>query len=864
MAWWKLPVRPAWPPSGGFLLGTILIVGGGLTAWSYALQRQQENAIAVAQFRGDAEDLGVEVQELIVHSSTLTQTAAALSRTLPRLDAAIWHNFVQELAPFGSQSGLVGYGIAEQVAITAVDGYSDRMTREAGRRIGIFPRQGAGPYWPLTYAEPEMLAKRAVGFDLGSDPTRRRAMQYARDTGEAAMSGSIAVAFAGEARSPPGFLMFYPLYFGDKSPQGEAERRAALRGFAVAVFRFDLLMASLANSAKGHWVLSLFDMDSDEPQLAYRSSDASEVADEDFHHRIAVVFGGHNWRLQVAATSAYLTQADRQQSTMILALGGFLTLAAATLAFTLASGRQRAEALAANMTKELRTSEQRFRALTKLSSDWYWEQDENYRFTTVVAEFAQIRLDRSAAIGNRRWDMPTDLSEDQWQAHQAILDARGSFRDFEFRLRVSPTEWRWHSVNGEPVFADDGRFVGYRGTGRDITERQEARQQLALTSFALDKIHEQAHLFDADQRIVYVNQEACRALGYGRDELMALSLFDFDPDMTLDRLLELQSRIRETGHVTFETRHRSKDGRVFPVEVTVSIFHFAGQRFDLTLARDISERKRYEDELLRHRDHLQEMIDEQTAGLLKAKLEAEQANQAKSEFLANVSHELRTPMHAILSYAGLGRDKVGHLSAEKLAEYFDRIQASGGRLLHLINDLLDLSKLEAGKFLLDRRISDPVELCRWVLADLDPLLTAKHLTTRFDANGEVGDINADAERVGQVLRNLLANAIRFSPTGGEVAIIVSPGTLPGRREGDFGTIPAVRIVVADRGIGIPDGELEAIFGKFVQSSKTRTGAGGTGLGLAICREIVLNHHGQIRACNRTGGGAEFEILLPTH
>jgi signal transduction histidine kinase len=316
--------------------------------------------------------------------------------------------------------------------------------------------------------------------------------------------------------------------------------------------------------------------------------------------------------------------------------------------------------------------------------------------------------------------------------------------------------------------------------------------------------------------------------------------------------------------MTFETRHRNKDGRIFPVEVAVSAVHFAGQRFDLTLTRDISERKRYQDELLRHRDHLQEMVDEQTAGLLKAKLEAEQANHAKSEFLTNVTHELRTPMHAILSYAGLGRDKIGKLPDEKLADYFERIQVSGGRLLHLIDDLLDLSKLEADKMLLNRRPSGPVELCQRVIADLEPLLAARQLTTRLDVSGEVGAINADPERINQVLRNLLANAIRFSPEGGEVTLTLSPDGLPGRRAGDSGSIAAVRIVVADRGVGIPAAELETIFDKFVQSSKTRTGAGGTGLGLAICREIVLAHHGQIWAHNRVGGGAEFAILLPTH
>jgi PAS domain S-box-containing protein len=864
MARWKLPLRLAWSPSGGFLLAVFLVIGGSVTSWLYASRWQQENALALEQFRADAETQGVGVQELLARSATLTHTVAALVRMLPRLDAGIWRNFVKELDPFKTVSGLVGYGIAEQVAHGDVDEFLRRMARDGQGTVQIFPRRGPGPYWPVVYAEPELLSRRAVGFDLGSEPTRLRALQFARDTGDAAMTGPITVGFTGEPRDPTGFLTFEPLYFGDQAPRNEAERRAALRGFALAVYRFDSLLAGPVMAGKAGQVLSLFDLEGAKPQLAYRSDEAAEVVDEDFRHRLDFVLGGHAWRLEVAVSQSYIDRIDRRWSTMILALGAFLTLVGGTLAYMLAISRQRAEALARNMTRELRTSEERFRALTTMSTDWYWEQDDQFRFIAMSSEFTRRKLGSSSVIGKCRWELPIDLTSAQWDVHRAVLEGHRPYHDFEFRIRGTDGVWHWFSVNGEPLFTGDGRFIGYRGTGRDITARKDFERRLALTSFALDQVHEQVHLFDADARIIYVNHESCRALGCSRDELMTMSIFDFDPDITLDRLLELQRQVAELGHVTFETRHRSRDGRIFPVEVTVSTLDFGGQLFTLRLARDITERRRQESELRRHRDHLQDMINEQTAGLLRAKIEAEQANHAKSEFVANISHELRTPMHAILSYAHLGRDKIGRLPEEKLGDYFDRIQDSGGRLLRLIDDLLDLSKLEAGKMLLDRRLSDPAELCRRVIADLEPLLTARRLDARLEASGEIAGINADAERIGQVLRNLLANAIRFSPEGGEIVLTLSPGALPGRRAADLGTIPALRMVIADRGIGIPEDELEAIFAKFVQSSKTRTGAGGTGLGLAICQEIVLAHHGQIRAHNRLGGGAEFEILLPTH
>jgi len=283
------------------------------------------------------------------------------------------------------------------------------------------------------------------------------------------------------------------------------------------------------------------------------------------------------------------------------------------------------------------------------------------------------------------------------------------------------------------------------------------------------------------------------------------------------------------------------------------------------LAREMSEEaRRSEAELRIHRERLQDLVRERTEDLSRAKLAAEQANQAKSEFLANMSHELRTPMHAILSFARLGKDKAGTAPAEKLRDYFDRIRDGGDRLLLLIDDLLDLSKLEAGKMRLEPMTVDVGALCREVVTGLEPVMVARHVHCRIDEPAGPLSLIADHLRLAQVVRNLLANAIRFSPEGGEIQLMIDAGQLPGRRAGDTTGQSALRLRVFDQGIGIPEAELETIFDKFVQSSKTFTGAGGTGLGLSICREIVLAHHGLIRASNRPEGGAVFEVLLPWH
>lgn len=274
---------------------------------------------------------------------------------------------------------------------------------------------------------------------------------------------------------------------------------------------------------------------------------------------------------------------------------------------------------------------------------------------------------------------------------------------------------------------------------------------------------------------------------------------------------------------------------------------------------DVTARAEAERALRRNRDELSRQVAEQTADLRRAKDEAERANRAKSEFLANMSHELRTPMHAILSFSALGRDRIASAPQDRLRGYFERIQSSGQRLLALINDLLDLSKLEAGRTAIMAERRDLVPLIEHCAHELEPLMREKKLG--FSLNINTADTFAwiDGEKIVQVLTNLLGNAIKFTPPERDIRVQLEEGVLV---DGSATATGALRILVQDSGIGIPEEELECVFDKFTQSSATRTGAGGTGLGLAISREIVLAHGGQVVARNRLSGGAELEVTLP--
>jgi PAS domain S-box-containing protein len=354
--------------------------------------------------------------------------------------------------------------------------------------------------------------------------------------------------------------------------------------------------------------------------------------------------------------------------------------------------------------------------------------------------------------------------------------------------------------------------------------------------------------------------EAKRQLGYEEDELA--DTWDtwesrVHPEDLARVLAELRSALDASAdRFESEFRLRHRDGRWIHVLSRARIrrddqgtpVRLLGGHLDVTEFRQV------QDALRNHRDVLERHVAERTAELLAAKNGAEAANRAKSEFLANMSHELRTPMHAILSFAQLAISRSGDTA--KTRQYLDRIDTSGRRLLKLLNDLLDLSKLEAGGMQYDFEMHSVRGMAAAAVQEFAGLAGERNIEIVLEAE----NLSAwcDSVRLGQVLRNLLSNAIRFTPVDGAVRVTVRAASID-----EGGAVrPAVRVAVEDNGVGIPESELETVFDKFVQSSKTRTGAGGTGLGLAICREIVDQHRGTIHAESTPGSGATIVMLLP--
>lgn len=358
----------------------------------------------------------------------------------------------------------------------------------------------------------------------------------------------------------------------------------------------------------------------------------------------------------------------------------------------------------------------------------------------------------------------------------------------------------------------------------------------------LESVMEPFLVVERSGRILSGNQSACEALGYSSAELARLSMMDVTPELTAQRFRRVWQQLAPGQRLVLELSLRRQNGTEFAVEQHL-VRGQEGTNFLLALCRDISEKKRQERYWRKLNDELKEARDW-----------AIQANRTKNTFLANMSHELRTPLNAIIGYSEILQEELEERQEVLLSEDTQKIQKASRHLLSLINDLLDLAKIESGHLDLDEELFSVDELLGELADWMEPLFEKNNNRLHIELEPDLSHLNTDRGRLRQILLNLLSNANKFTK-GGDVWV-------RGWRY-HSGAESWAAIAIRDSGIGIKAEQLGKLFQPFTQADRSiSSNYGGTGLGLALCQTMCRAMGGEIIVRSEPGVGSTFTIRLP--
>jgi PAS domain S-box-containing protein len=391
--------------------------------------------------------------------------------------------------------------------------------------------------------------------------------------------------------------------------------------------------------------------------------------------------------------------------------------------------------------------------------------------------------------------------------------------------------------NVDRLLDEDGEAIGVVAMGTDISERVAADERFRV----LFEASSDPHLLFDEGGIIDCNDAAVRFLRAGsKAEILALHPAVLSPEAqpdgerSMDKAARMDALARAQGHHRFDWVHRRLDGSDVPVEVSLTPVRLTGRPALLVVWHDLTERRAHE------------------AALLAARDAAEDANRAKSTFLAAMSHELRTPLNSIIGFTRqVRKNKYGHLHTTELS-FLERVERNGVNLLALINDLLDLTKIEAGRMDLVLAPVDVRTLAAETVAQLEGQPRKPGVVLAADLPEGPVALPADELRLRQVLVNLVGNALKFTHAGSVTVRLSAPADGP------------VTLDVVDTGIGIAADRLDAIFREFEQAERTTArDYGGTGLGLAISRKLCRMMDAELTVMSTVGVGTTFRVSFAT-
>ncbi len=802
----------------------------------YRAERERDNILARLQM----------YEQMLRSGAAFVESSEYISRDE-------WQGYVQHLELAKTLPGIQGLGLSLMIAA------GDKTTHERAMQAEGFPAYKIRPpgereqYGTIAYLEPlDDVNRRAIGYDMYSEPVRREAMERARDTGRPALSGKITLVQDEGKGLQPGFLIYFPVYRPTMPRDGIEARRSALVGYVYSAFRAGDLFRNIVGRNTKDVETELFDEQAIPGNLLFDSrQDGAATPGGHYSVSLPIDLDSHRWIARFRSRPEFDVVTDSELPGSIafgiLLLGTMISI----VLFNNARHQRRIEAIAARLAE----SESSLRSILDNTPDAVFiaRSDGHYEYVNPKAsKLLGYSADEllTMEVGALT---PEGLDQEHQRIFARVLSEGYVFTELQLRRKDGTTAL----VELSSVRLPNGNVLG---SCRDIAERKQAEQDLLNAERKFRGLIEQSLVgvyIVQNGHFAYANPRFAEMFGYGGpDEIinrLPVSSLVSPEDQELVSGNLRRRMLGEVQSLNYAFVGLRKDGSRLNVEVYGRTMDHEGKPAVIGVIVDVTERRQAEAELEQHRHHLEELVRARTADLSIAKEAAEAANRAKSTFLANMSHELRTPMNAIIGLAGiLWRHSDDPVQRDKLG----KITNAANHLLRLLNDILDLAKIDAERLTLEKipfRIGSITANVESLVSDK---LDAKRLCLQNDIPKRLleMDVIGDPLRLQQILLNLVSNSIKFTEQGG-----ITIGTTI---EQESAVDIRLQMSITDTGIGIPEDALKRIFAPFEQAdSSTTRQHGGTGLGLAISQRIVRLMGGDIEASSSLGQGSTFKFSL---
>jgi PAS domain S-box-containing protein len=837
----------AWSPIALSLL--VLIVGVSASAlvsyqfFSTAKDRDLQRFQRSVQRQQDTISRHVET-----YLALLRGGAGLYSSQSGQLSAEQFRQYVARINLRERYPGILGVGMTRRVDARATDALTLEMRSRGVADFAIFPELKQDEGQPIVFLEPlDEVNRKAIGYDMFSEPIRRAAMNRARETGAASASGRVQLIQDNGTEDSHGFLIYLPLFSGEVAPKDPSERIARLQGFIYAPFRAKEFFAAVARDNRDPSIAcEVFDDGStDESDLLFRSP--QELNDRPLFSAVRNVnVAGRLWTVNIQSSPSFEASLDRRILATMLGGGSLLSLLLSVIVWLEARSRRIAERdrmQIAEANQQVRRSAEQFQLLANTipqlawmarpDGDIFWYNQRWYEYTGTTFEQMQ-------GWGWKSVHDPQVLPSVMQRWKQSI--ASGKPFDMTFPLRGADGNFRPFLTRINPLIDADGKVVLWFGTNTDLSERVKLEERFRLTADAAPVM---IWIADAGRHCVWFNRAWLDFTGRSLDESLADAwAADVHPD-DIERARQVASdAFDRRGNLSREYRLRRHDGSWrWIIDQAVPLYEGPGGSFSGYIGSCIDIHDMKEAEAQR-----QALLESERA----ARAEAERSSRLKDEFLATLSHELRTPLNAILGWAQILDKRSGPEMGEDVKRGLAVITRNARVQSQLIEDLLDMSRVISGKLRLDVQRVDPANPLLAAIEAVRPAAEAKDIRIEQVIDQHVGAVRGDPARLQQVVWNLLTNAIKFTPKGGKVQLTLARVN------------SHVEIIVADTGEGIAPEFLPHVFDRFRQADGSTTRRhGGLGLGLAIVQSLVEAHGGRVRVSSPgLGHGATFVVDLP--